>query len=180
MKRIRILIGLCLYYVIFQHLPPTNIYYPFRLVLRKLRSGVCALFIHECGKNVNIEKGAKIGRGNKLSIGDRSGIGVNCLACGKIRIGSDVLMGPEVIILTVNHRFEAADKTIREQGSMPEEEVVISNDVWIGARAIILPGVHIGKGAIVGAGAVVTKDVPEFGIVAGNPARLIRYRNRGE
>ena len=75
-----------------------------------------------------------------------------------------------------NHAFDRIDIPMCEQGYLPEKTIVISDDVWIGGHVIILPGVHIGNGAIVGAGAVVTKDVPQYAIVGGNPAKVIKYR----
>jgi len=114
--------------------------------------------------------------GGELEIGDNSGLGLNCQACGPIRIGNNVMIGPDVIILTARHRFDKLDVPMCQQGDLPSEPVNIADDVWIGTRVIILPGVSIGKGAILGAGAIVTKDVPEFAIAGGNPARVIRYR----
>ena len=87
-------------------------------------------------------------------------------------------MGPEVIILTENHRFERTDIPMRLQGRQELRPVAIHDDVWIGTRVIILPGVTVGRGAIIGAGAIVTKDIPEYAIVGGNPAKLIKYRNQ--
>ena len=86
------------------------------------------------------------------------------------------MMGPDVVIMTNSHNFERIDIPMNIQGSAVPKKVVIGNDVWIGTRAIILPGTTIGNGAIIGAGAVVTKDVPEYGIVGGVPAKLIRNR----
>ena len=87
------------------------------------------------------------------------------------------MMGPDVMIFTQNHKNDRLDIPMMLQTD-PKRPVVIGDDVWIAARAIILPGVTIGKGSIIGAGAVVTKDVPEYAVVGGNPARVIRYRNR--
>jgi maltose O-acetyltransferase len=86
------------------------------------------------------------------------------------------MMGPDVVILAVNHRFSGHAPMI-DQGYDDPRLVTIGDDVWIGTRAIVLPGVTIGTGAIVGAGAVVTKDVPENAIVAGNPARVMKLRD---
>lgn len=94
-----------------------------------------------------------------------------------VTIGKNVMMGPNVAIITENHRFDRMDVPIREQGYYDRKPVVINDDVWIGMRVIILPGVTVGKGAILAAGAVVTKDVPEYAIVGGNPAKVIKYRN---
>ena len=85
-------------------------------------------------------------------------------------------MGTDVTIITRNHRFDRTDIPMMEQGFEEERPVYIGNDVWIGDRALILPGVHIGDGSIIAAGAVVTKDVPPYSIVAGVPARKIRDR----
>ncbi len=86
------------------------------------------------------------------------------------------MMGPDVVILTQNHKFDRLDIPMLDQGFKDEQPVTICDDVWIGARVIILPGVTVGKGAIIAAGAVVTKDVPEYAIVGGNPARVIKMR----
>jgi maltose O-acetyltransferase len=93
-----------------------------------------------------------------------------------VTIGRDVMMGPGVILLTRNHRFDRLDAPMRLQGGAEERPVVIGDDVWIGTRAIVLPGVTVGDGAIIAAGAVVTAPVPSRAIVGGNPARIIRYR----
>lgn len=90
------------------------------------------------------------------------------------------MMAPECVILTRNHAFDRTDIPMGEQGVQQEKPVIIGNDVWLGQRVIILPGVHIGNGVIVGAGAVVTKDVPDYAVVAGNPARIIKYRKTDE
>jgi maltose O-acetyltransferase len=127
-----------------------------------------------------VEKGANFGFGSEIEIGDNSGLGVNCFIRGQIAIGNDVMMGPDVVIITENHSFDRIDIPIRKQGYSNPEKVTINNDIWIGARVIILPGVDIGSGAIIGAGAVVTKNVPAYAIVGGNPAKIIRYRNNTE
>ena len=85
-------------------------------------------------------------------------------------------MGTDVTIITRNHRFDRTDIPMMEQGFEEERPVYIGNDVWIGDRVLILPGVHIGDGSIIAAGAVVTKDVPPYSIVAGVPAKKIRDR----
>jgi maltose O-acetyltransferase len=136
----------------------------------------CRCLFKNCGKDINIEKGAYFSDGSQITIGDHSGIGVNCYLYGEIRIGNDVMMGPEVIVLTINHQFDRLDVPMRLQSYYPPKPVTIGDDVWIGTRVIILPGVTIGKGVIIGAGAVVTRDVPDYAIVGGNPANVIRYR----
>lgn len=128
------------------------------------------------GQNVNIESMASFGNGKGISIGDNSGIGVSCTVYGPLQIGKDVMMGPEVIILTQNHDTSRTDIPMIQQFNFKRAGVVIEDDVWIGTRCIILPGVHIGRGAVIGAGALVTKDVEPFTIVGGNPARIIKKR----
>jgi len=86
------------------------------------------------------------------------------------------MMAPEVIILSSNHEFKDRSTPMIIQGQRVEDPVIVCDDVWIGTRAIILPGVTIGSHSIVAAGAVVTKDVAEYSIVGGNPARVIGCR----
>lgn len=113
----------------------------------------------------------------KLRLGKDSGWGFGCFinAGGGVSIGNNVLIGPHVVIHSLNHVYQDAGCLIRLQGHV-KRPVVIEDDTWIGAAAVILPGVHIGKGAVVGAGSVVSKDVPAFGVVVGNPAVLIKER----
>lgn len=85
------------------------------------------------------------------------------------------MIGPDVVILTRTHSIDRVDVPMIEQGFWTGK-VTIGNDVWIGMRSVIMPGVNIGNGAVVGAGAVVTKDVPDYAIVGGVPARVIKYR----
>jgi maltose O-acetyltransferase len=86
------------------------------------------------------------------------------------------MMGQEVMILTHNHEFARTDIPMCRQGMQAERPVRIGNDVWTGTRVIILAGVKVGDGAVLGAGAVIAKDVPPRAVVAGNPARIIRFR----
>lgn len=103
-----------------------------------------------------------IGRGTEIDVS------------AEVLIGSHVLIAPGVFITDHAHNFDA-DTRIDEQGCS-SAPVVIEDDVWLGAGCMVLPGVHIGHGAIVGAGAVVTNDVPVMAIMVGVPARVIRYR----
>jgi acetyltransferase-like isoleucine patch superfamily enzyme len=93
----------------------------------------------------------------------------------KIIIGDNCLISYNVHIRTDMHNYKERYKLILEQGHS-EESIVIQDDVWIGYGAQIMSGVSIGKGAIIAAGSIVTKDVPEYAIVAGVPARIIKYR----
>ena len=124
---------------------------------------------------MNIEKGATFGSGSNIEIGSNSGLGKNCMVNGPVRIGKYVMIGPDVMLIARRHRVENTDLPMALQG---DEicSIEIEDDVWIGARVVILAGVKVGKGAIVGAGSIVTKNVPEFSIVGGNPAKLIKWR----
>ena len=112
----------------------------------------------------------------KLYIGDNTVIGRHCMITAKnlIQFGNNVLMGAYVQVIDHNHGFRA-NQIIREQKA-EIGEVIIGNDVWIGAGAKVLMDSHIGDGAIIGANAVVTGDIPPNAIAVGVPARVIRYR----
>lgn len=169
---------LCLisYLLFLKHLPATNGTFPMRSVVRRLRSFVGKYLFDKCGSNINIERGADFGKGNGIEIGDNSGLGINCYVRGPLIIGKDVMMGPDVMIFHGDHAMSRRDIPMRLQGDSISKPVIIGDDVWIGARSIILKGVRIGKGAVIAAGAVVSKDVPEYAIVGGVPARVIKYR----
>lgn len=135
--------------------------------------------LQKAGRAINIERRAFIACPADIEIGDRSGIGVRCRIEGPATLGRDVMMGPDVLIAPQNHATQDTTKPMFSQGYRAPSRVYIEDDVWIGARAIILPGVAIGKGAIVGAGAVVPRDVPAFSVVVGNPASVVRDRRYG-
>ena len=110
-------------------------------------------------------------------VGNNSWLGPYCLLYGNgdIRIGDGVLIAGHTSINTVSHHAERVDIPISEQGT-EIAPVVIHDDVWIGLNAVILQGVTIGRGAIIGAGAVVTRDIPAWSVVRGVPAKVVRSR----
>lgn len=140
----------------------------------KLRYWTAKRCIASCGEKVNFEKGASFG--SDLRIGNNSGIGINAQLSLGVSIGNNVMMAPEVVMLTSNHRFDRLDVPIGMQGDLPIKPIVIEDDVWIGQRVIILPGVTIATGTVIGAGAVVTKSFPPYSVIGGNPARIIKMR----
>jgi len=130
------------------------------------------------GRSIFLDKGvileARIGHveiGNRVYIGCYSVI----IGNGGVVIGSNVLIGAHCIITSSNHRFDRRDRIIWEQG-MSWKKVTIGDDVWWGANVKVMPGVSIGNGAVVGAGSVVTKDIPDYGVAIGVPCKIVRYR----
>lgn len=119
--------------------------------------------------------GGPVGEG--LKMGDNSNIGAyNYIGCsGYIEIGNDVMLGPRVGLFAENHNFEDPERTIKEQG-VTKKFIKIEDDCWIGTSSVIVAGVTVGKGSVVAAGSVVTKDVPPYSVVAGAPARIIKKR----
>ncbi|MEM7252798.1 MAG: acyltransferase [Pseudomonadota bacterium] len=113
-----------------------------------------------------------------IAIGDRTRIAPGCLVYGNggVDIGADVLVAAHTSINTVSHNAARTDVSINSQG-VNCAPVVIEDDVWLGLNVTILQGVRIGKGAIVGAGSLVSKDIPAWSIAVGTPARVLRQRN---
>lgn len=132
------------------------------------------------GKNAIIRPsniyGGAIGEG--LLVGDNSNIGPGAyIGCsGFISIGKNVMMSPGVSIFAENHNFSDTSISMKDQG-VTVSFVTIEDDCWIASNTTILAGVTIGKGSVVAAGAVVTKDVPPYSVVAGSPATIIKSRN---
>ena len=116
-----------------------------------------------------------------IEIGRDSLIGEFCVIRGQggVHIGDKVYLAPLAQILAVNHVYDDAHRAIIEQG-ITAEGIVIEDDVWIGAGAIILDGVRVGTGSVIGAGAVVTEDLPPCSVAAGSPAKVIRDRRERE
>ena len=144
------------------------------IIARFLRGWLTTQAILKCGKHVNIDQGARYGL--DIILGDYSSIGKNSFVQSGTQIGNHVMIAPDCGIYTMNHSFQRTDIPMRMQGLTNPKPVIIEDDVWIGTKAIVLPGVHIGKGAIIGAGAVVTKNVPPYAIAVGNPAVVKRSR----
>lgn len=110
-------------------------------------------------------------------IGDFTRIGLHCTVIGPVTIGSHVNLAQGITVSALNHNFDDTLLRIDQQG-VSTREIRIDDDVWIGANAVITAGVHIGSHSVVAAGAVVTKDVPEYSVVAGVPAKVIKTIRR--
>ncbi|MBT8038326.1 MAG: acyltransferase [Verrucomicrobiae bacterium] len=144
--------------------------------MRTIRKGYLKLWLAEYGVGAGVQLGCQFLNGRKVCLGKRNVINHGCLLDGRkftIRIGDDVSIGPDASILTLGH--DPQSPSFEDRGG----DVIVGDRVWIGYRAMVLPGVTIGEGAVVGAGSVVVKDVEPFSIVAGNPAKKIgeRYRD---
>jgi maltose O-acetyltransferase len=134
-------------------------------ILRKMLGGV--------GQNVTIWPPFYFSYGKNTYLGDHVFFNHMCtiLDCNEVRIGNHVMIGPVVQMYTAAHDLHAE---VRNRGMEVAKPITIEDNVWIGGGAILLPGVRIGRNAVVGAGSVVSRSVPANTVVAGNPARVIR------
>jgi galactoside O-acetyltransferase len=136
-------------------------------------------------RNMRLANGVRLGRGAFVTAGNGTlvvGENVALSPCvhlsadeGYIEIGRYTAIGPGTVLRAANHRFDRRGTPIMLQGHIPGK-IIIEEDVWIGANCVITPNVRIGRGAVVGAGAVVTRDVPPFAVVGGVPAKIIKQR----
>lgn len=165
-------LGSLIYYTLAKHMPRSTS--GLKIGQTHFRRFCGKLMLARCGKKVNIEHNALFSE--KVSLGDYSGIGVNAKIYGTCVIGDRVMMGEDCTIITRNHKHDRLDIPMMEQGFEEEKPVHIGNDVWLGDRVIVLPGVHIGDGCVIGAGAVVTRDIPPYSVAAGVPAKVIKTR----
>lgn len=183
-KKIKKIISSILYYSIAYYLPKSHIrlnFIGFEIkmnIFKYIRQTLSKNILEYMGENVNIERKARIN--SKIKIGDNSSLGIEAIVQGYVTIGKNVMMGPECLIYTINHKTDRVDIPMIEQGMTNPKPVIIEDDVWIGRRVIILPGVNIGEGSIIGAGTVVTKNVEPYSICVGNPGRIVKNRKKFE
>ncbi|MBC7485470.1 MAG: acyltransferase [Cytophagaceae bacterium] len=124
-----------------------------------------------------IESYATINNGvGPVKIGSDVTIGISNVIIGPVQIGNHVILAQNIVVSGLNHGYEDVNVPIHQQ-KCTTKEIIIGDESWIGANAVIVSGVRIGKHAVVAAGSVVTKDVPDYSIVAGNPAKLIKQYN---
>lgn len=174
-------IYLALYYGFARFLPKSTTPVVGKLSLA-IRRAICSKIFYQCGEKLVVENGVWFGNGKTISVGDEVGFGTNFVCRNMdLSIGDYLMMGEDVLFQGGAHRFDNLKIPMGHQGGIGKSSLKIGNDVWIGARVIVLPGCKtIGNGVIIGAGAVVTKDIPDYAIVGGNPAKILKYRDGRE
>jgi maltose O-acetyltransferase len=145
-----------------------------------LRREYVTLRVAAVGENFRLMKGCSIAGYHLVHIGNNSGIAedvVVALGPGnkELRIGDRSYIGPGTYIRNMNHRFDKVDLPISEQGH-EGTDILIGNDVWVGARCILLAGTKIGDHSVIAAGSVVSSEIPSYSVAAGNPVRVVRRR----
>ncbi len=144
-------------------------------VARAIRAMLCRALFDASGRWIKVGPRVDIGKGH-VSLGQRSSIGMGSRVPRGVKIGEDVMIGPELLVVPTNHPVGlTGQRWIEDDGGYRPPQ--IGDGAWIGARVILLPGVTIGRGCIIGAGAVVTKDIPDHAVAVGVPAKVIRYWN---
>lgn len=149
-----------------------------RLHFKSTMRALCESKFRKFGEAAEFRPGAYAVVCSRISLGSRVVIRPGCMLfannTGDITIEDDVMLGSGVHIYVGNHRFDDPRRPIVDQGHMPSQPVTLKRGCWIGANAVILPGVTIGENAVIGAGSIVTRDVAPAAVAAGNPARVIR------
>lgn len=164
---------LAIYYGIFYHLPHSR----FFSITRNLRVWYVSkiLKVMAYDKKSFLEHTVYLSNGENVKIGYNCQINENVFIQGAY-IGNNVLIAPNVSILSVSHNYASTEIPIINQGETDSNPPTIEDDVWLGRNVIIMPGITIGTGSIIGAGAVVTKNVAPYSVMGGIPAKLIKYR----
>lgn len=131
----------------------------------------------ELGKGSVIEDFSTINNGvGHVLIGNKTIIGMSCVVIGPVIIGSNVMLAQNIVVSGLNHGYEDVNISPSLQKTVCKE-INISDDVWIGANSVITAGVTLGRHCVIGAGSVVTKDIPAFSIAVGNPAKVVKRYN---
>lgn len=160
---------------------PGRIWLLGRRAANRLLQGLLRPLFRSCGRNVRFDafgyySFSNISIGDDVFIGDGASFGASRTT---ITIGSKVMFGPQVMIRGGNHNTSVKGSfmfDVKDKRPEDDQPVVIEDDVWVGARATILKGVRIGRGAIVAAGAVVTRSIPPYAVAGGVPARILKFR----
>lgn len=143
-------------------------------IRRRTRMDVVPWNKFEIGNKSTIEDFSAINNGvGPVVIGDRTKIGLSNTIIGPVLIGNDVRMAQNITLSGLNHIYDDVNLPINEQGVVTST-IVIEDETWIGANAVVVAGVTIGKHSVIAAGSIVTKDIPPYSIAAGNPARIVK------
>ena len=144
-------------------------------ICRSVRLDVLPFRQFELGERSTVEDFCTLNNGvGDITVGSFSRVGIGSVVIGPVSVGNQVIIAQHVVISGLNHTYESVDLPIRQQ-PVVSQPVVIEDECWIGSNAVITAGVRIGKHAVVAAGSIVTKNVPAYTVVAGNPARIIKY-----
>ena len=127
------------------------------------------------GEGNEVDSQVYFGKGDDVEIGDYCQINTHCRLVN-VKIGNYVMIAPEVAFIQQFHKSDSLEIPMSKQGIIDFPQTIVEDDVWIGYRAVIMPGLRIGKGSIIGAQAVVTKNVDTYTVIAGIPAKVIRTR----
>jgi acetyltransferase-like isoleucine patch superfamily enzyme len=150
------------------------------VIYRSVRKDIVPFNGFSLGRSSVIEDYAIINNAvGEITIGNHTRIGLGNTIIGPVMIGNNVILAQNVVISALNHKFEDVLMTINQQG-VKTDQIIIEDNVWIGANSSVLAGVHIGEHVVVGAGSVVTKDIPPFSVVVGNPARILKVYDHKE
>ncbi len=150
-------------------------------VMKRIRMYILCPLFKQHGVNFRFDPDGDYSYKN-IHAGDNVNLGVKPIlmaAASTIHIGNNVMFGPEVVVIGGGHNTTVCGQAMSEVHEKTGNEdlgVVLEDDIWVGSRAIILRGVCVGRGSVIGAGAIVTKSVPPYAIVGGNPARVLRFR----
>ena len=147
------------------------------IIRRSVRLDVFPFNEFALGSGVLLEEFSTINNGvGPVRIGDKTIIGISNVIIGPVEIGRNVMLAQNVVVSALNHGYEDISQPPSVQ-KVQVESVVISDNVWIGANAVITPGVTIGKHAVIGAGSVVTRDIPDYSVAVGTPAKVVKQYN---
>jgi maltose O-acetyltransferase len=162
------------YYTFGIHLP--DLAFPLGKIFNKIRCFLLRHFLAHFGEGNEFDSQVYLGKGDDVEIGDYCQINTHCRLVN-VKIGNYVMIAPDVVFIPQLHQSKSLEIPMSQQGALDFPQTIVEDDVWIGLRVVIMPGLHIGKGSIIGAQAVVTKDVAPYAVVAGSPAKLIRIRS---
>lgn len=144
------------------------------VIYRSVRKDIVPFNVFRIGSRSVIESYSVVNNAvGGVEIGSHTRVGLGNTIIGPVTIGNKVNLAQNVVLSGMNHNFEDVDQSIAEQG-VNVKHIIIEDDVWVGANSVILAGVRIGQHAVIGAGSVVTKDIPAYSVVLGNPARVVK------